>query len=458
MKMIEKYRGKKVLVLGLGKSGVNAAKLLKKLGAEVTVNDKNTPSDLTQVNELKNEGIEVITGSHPLELLENIDLMVKNPGIPYTNVLVSGAKDKGIKIITEPELAFEISDARFVGVTGTNGKTTTTTMISLMLNQGQTEGKAYVAGNIGVPASQVAQEATNKDTIVTELSSFQLLGITEYHPKVAVLTNIYEAHIDYHGTRENYVNAKMRIVMNQTEDDYFVVNWDNEEWQELSQRSKAKIVPFSRLGKSKDGAYVADGYLFYKEDKIMPVADIKVPGTHNVENALAAIAVAKIFGKSNEDIKEILTTFSGVRHRTQYVTTLNGRKFYNDSKATNMEATEKALAGFNNPVVLLAGGLDRGFTFEKLEPSLKNKVHAMIVFGETADLMAKAGKEAGVEKIIKTKDAVSAVPEAYKVSNEGDVILLSPACASWDQWPTFEVRGDKFIEAVEKLTKELEEK
>ena len=325
MKMIEKYRGKKVLVLGLGKSGVNAAKLLKKLGAEVTVNDKNTPSDLTQVNELKNEGIEVITGSHPLELLENIDLMVKNPGIPYTNVLVSGAKDKGIKIITEPELAFEISDARFVGVTGTNGKTTTTTMISLMLNQGQTEGKAYVAGNIGVPASQVAQEATNKDTIVTELSSFQLLGITEYHPKVAVLTNIYEAHIDYHGTRENYVNAKMRIVMNQTEDDYFVVNWDNEEWQELSQRSKAKIIPFSRLGKSKKGAYVADGYLFYKEDKIMPVADIKVPGTHNVENALAAIAVAKIFGKSNEDIKEVLTTFSGVRHRTQYVTTLNGR-------------------------------------------------------------------------------------------------------------------------------------
>ena len=327
-----------------------------------------------------------------------------------------------------------------------------------MLNQGQTEGKAYVAGNIGVPASQVAQEATSKDTIVTELSSFQLLGITEYHPKVAVLTNIYEAHIDYHGTRENYVNAKMRIVMNQTEDDYFVVNWDNEEWQELSQRSKARIVPFSRLGKSKGGAYVADGYLFYKEDKIMPVDDIKVPGTHNVENALAAIAVAKIFGKSNEDIKEVLTTFSGVRHRTQYVTTLNGRKFYNDSKATNMEATEKALAGFNNPVVLLAGGLDRGFTFEKLEPSLKNKVHAMIVFGETADLMAKAGKEAGVEKIIKTKDAVSAVPEAYKVSNEGDVILLSPACASWDQWPTFEVRGDKFIEAVEKLAKELEEK
>ena len=176
------------------------------------------------------------------------------------------------------------------------------------------------------------------------------------------------------------------------------------------------------------------------------------------EAATIHYAVAKIFGKSNEDIKEVLTTFSGVRHRTQYVTTLNGRKFYNDSKATNMEATEKALAGFNNPVVLLAGGLDRGFTFEKLEPSLKNKVHAMIVFGETADLMAKAGKEAGVEKIIKTKDAVSAVPEAYKVSNEGDVILLSPACASWDQWPTFEVRGDKFIEAVEKLTEELEEK
>lgn len=457
MKNIDTYENKTVLVLGLGKSGINSAELLIKLGAKVVVNDKNTPENLDDVHHLEELGAKVITGSHPIELLDDIDLMVKNPGIPYSNVLVAEAMKQNIDIITEPELAFEISEAPFISVTGTNGKTTTTTLISMMLNQNRAKGHAYAAGNIGIPLSEVAQKATSDDQIVSELSSFQLMGITELHPKIAVLTNIYEAHLDYHGSREDYIKAKMNIVKNQTAEDYFVVNWDNEEWQKLSTTTNAKVIPFSRLKKSTEGVYVDNDKIYFKDDVVALLSDIKVPGDHNVENCLAAIAVAKIQGKSNEEIIEVLHNFSGVRHRTQFVRNVAQRKFYNDSKATNMEATQKALAGFSGPVVLLAGGLDRGVTFEKLEPSLKN-VRTLIVFGETSELLAQAGKNAGVKTIIKTENAVTAVPIAFENSQAGDVILLSPACASWDQWPTFEVRGDKFIEAVEKLAKQMEDK
>lgn len=456
MKNITDYQNKNVLVLGLGKSGINAASLLKRLGANVVVNDKNTPKDLTQVNKLKKMGIDVITGSHPLELLDNISLIVKNPGIPYSNSLISEAVKRGLKIITEPELAYEILDAPLIAVTGTNGKTTTTTMIALMLNQGRKKGHAYTAGNIGISATKIAQKADANDTMVAELSSFQLMGITKLHPRIAVLTNIYEAHTDYHKTRANYIKAKMRITMNQTENDYFVVNWDNSEWQELAKQSQAKIIPFSRQCLTKDGAYLSNGKLFFRNEEIMSAEDINVPGSHNIENALAALAVAKLLGQSNEYIVEVLKTFSGVKHRTQYVTTFNDRKFYNDSKATNIESTQKALDGFKAPVVLLAGGLDRGFTFERLEPYFKN-LRGIVLFGQTADLLEQAAKKAGVKQIKQTQDAVSAVPLAYKMSEPGDIILLSPACASWDQWPTFEVRGDKFIEAVEKLEEEVKE-
>ncbi|MFT9457120.1 MAG: UDP-N-acetylmuramoyl-L-alanine--D-glutamate ligase [Liquorilactobacillus hordei] len=454
MKKITTYRGKNVLVVGLGKSGVNSAKLLRKLGSTVTVNDlKEAPQKI--LDELHAEGIKVVTGGHPLSLLDETDLLVKNPGIPYSNVLIAEALRRGLTIITEPELAYEILDAQMIGVTGTNGKTTTTTLISLMLNQGRQNGEAYVAGNIGIPASLVAQEATKDDVMVTELSSFQLMGTTKLRPHIAVLTNIYEAHTDYHGTRENYIKAKMNITKNQTKEDYFVVNWDSEEWRKLSEQSKATIVPFSRKGNSTAGAYEKDGWLYFREEKIMLASEIKIPGEHNVENALAAISVVKLLGQESKNIVEVLKTFSGVRHRTQYVTTVKKRKFYNDSKATNMEATEKALAGFNNPVVLLAGGLDRGFTFERLIPYFKN-LRGIIVFGETGDLVAQAAKQAGVKQIIKTENVKTAVPIAYEISKENDVVLLSPACASWDQYPTFEVRGDLFIEAVEDLKKELE--
>lgn len=458
MKNVTTYQNKKVLVLGLAKSGSSAAQLLKKLGAFVTVNDAKPFDENPAAKVLVSEGIRVIAGSNPVSLLdEDFALMVKNPGIPYTNPLVKAAVAHDIPVISEVELAAQVNDAMLIGVTGTNGKTTVTTMITNMLNEGRTKGQAKYAGNIGVPATEVVQEVGSDDVLVTELSSFMLAGIDTLHPHIAVITNMYTAHIDWHGSREAYVAAKMRITMNQTKDDFLVMNWDLPEQHELAKQSVAKIIKVSRQGAADTDAYVKDGQLMWRGEAIMAVADINVPGEQNVENALAALAAAKVAGQSNAAIAQVLTHFAGVRHRLQYVLTHDGRKFYNDSKATDIEATQMALRGFKQPVVLLAGGLDRGFKFDRLAPDMKEHVKAVVLFGETKHLLADAAKEAGITQIEFADDAVSAVPVAYKFSEPGDIVLLSPANASWDQFPSFEVRGDKFIQAVEQLTGQKEE-
>lgn len=457
MKQIKDYQGKKVLVLGFGISGINAAKLLVKLGATVVANDKQVPEDPSVVEGLKAARIKTITGENPLSLSEEgFDLVVKNPGIPYDTPLVAAFVKRGTPIITELELGAKIFEGCLISVTGSNGKTTTTTLLEQMVAQDNPNRVAY-AGNIGVSFSKVAQELGKDDTIVTEASSFQLLGAPTYHPHIAVITNIFANHMDYHKTRQNYIDAKLGITRNQTKDDYLVINWDNEEWQEVSKRTNATVVPFSRLDKSEEGAYQREGDLYWKNERIMAAKDVTMIGPQNIENALAAIAAAKVAGVKNEAIVRVLTTFTGVRHRLQYVMEYEGRRFYNDSKSTDIEATEVALQGFSQPVILLAGGLDRGYSFERLVPYFKQHVKALIVFGECKDKMKEAGQAAGIKTIIESQDVVTAVPEAWKLSESGDVILLSPANASWDQFPNFEVRGDRFIKAVEKLTGKKEE-
>ncbi|HAQ5103662.1 TPA: UDP-N-acetylmuramoyl-L-alanine--D-glutamate ligase [Enterococcus faecium] len=452
MKKISTYENKKVLVLGLVKSGVSAAKLLHELGALVTVNDGKPFDENPEAQELLSLGIKVITGSHPIELLdEEFSLMVKNPGIPYSHPLVAKAQEMGIPVITEVELAYEVAECPIIGITGTNGKTTTTTMTGLLLNAGADQGIARLAGNIGYPASGVAQEAKSEDKIVMELSSFQLMGITDFRPHIAVITNIYEAHIDYHGTRKEYVKAKWNLQKNMTEKDYLILNWNQSELQELAQRTKARVLPFSTKEVLEDGVYADDYSIYYKKEKIMEISELGVPGKHNVENALAAISVAKLYGISNEAIRETLHFFHGVPHRTQYVGEIQGRKFYNDSKATNILATKMALSGFEtSKVVLLAGGLDRGNTFDELIPSLKG-IKAMVVFGQTKEKLMDAGKKAGIETIVTADSVEQAVPLALENSTDGDVVLLSPANASWDQYPNFETRGNRFMEAVNRL-------
>ncbi|HAZ5407446.1 TPA: UDP-N-acetylmuramoyl-L-alanine--D-glutamate ligase [Enterococcus faecium] len=452
MKKISTYENKKVLVLGLAKSGVSAAKLLHELGALVTVNDGKPFDENPEAQELLSLGIKVITGIHPIELLdEEFSLMVKNPGIPYSHPLVAKAQEMGIPVITEVELAYEVAECPIIGITGTNGKTTTTTMTGLLLNAGADQGIARLAGNIGYPASGVAQEAKSEDKIVMELSSFQLMGITDFRPHIAVITNIYEAHIDYHGTRKEYVKAKWNLQKNMTEKDYLILNWNQSELQELAQRTKARVLPFSTKEVLEDGVYADDYSIYYKKEKIMEISELGVPGKHNVENALAAISVAKLYGISNEAIRETLHFFHGVPHRTQYVGEIQGRKFYNDSKATNILATKMALSGFEtSKVVLLAGGLDRGNTFDELIPSLKG-IKAMVVFGQTKEKLMDAGKKAGIETIVTADSVEQAVPLALENSTDGDVVLLSPANASWDQYPNFETRGNRFMEAVNRL-------
>ncbi|ETI67983.1 UDP-N-acetylmuramoyl-L-alanine--D-glutamate ligase [Neobacillus vireti] len=449
MKQIDVYRHKKILVLGLAKSGVTAAALLHKLGAFVTVNDKKPLSENPEAQGLLEQGIKVICGDHPIELLdEGFELIVKNPGIPYNNPMIAGAIEKGIPVITEVELAYQISDAPFIAITGTNGKTTTTTLIFEMLNQGNKQ--PLIAGNIGTVASGVAQKATKENTIVIELSSFQLMGIDTFKPRIAIITNLYDAHLDYHGTREEYMKAKSNITKKQTELEYLIINADQEETLEIARNSRAKIIPFSTKKHLSEGAFISNGWICFNDEKVMEIEKIALPGVHNLENILSAMVAAKLSGVENSAIQEVLQTFTGVKHRLQYVTEVNGRKFYNDSKATNSLAAINALAAFDAPIILLAGGLDRGNEFDELLPYLKN-VKALVTFGQTAPKIERVGSEAGIKTIKRVDNVDKAVPEAYRHSEPGDIILLSPACASWDQYKTFEVRGDIFIEAVHKL-------
>ncbi len=449
--MSEHWRDKHVLVLGLAKSGEAAAKLLHRHGANVTVNDIVPYEENEQARKLEALGIEVICGSHPLHLLDRpFSFIVKNPGIPYTNPLVSAAEKKGIPVITEIELCQQLTDAPIVAVTGSNGKTTTTTLIYEML-KGE-KHRPLIAGNIGTVACEVAEKATKEETLVIEVSSFQLLGTIDFKPNVSVLLNLFDAHLDYHGTKENYVAAKEKITANQEEDDLFIYNADDPFVVSIAGRTKATLLPFSTKRVIEEGIYSDDRFIYYKKEPIIPLKEIALPGKHNVENVLAAIGAAKAIGAASDEIVRVLRTFTGVRHRLQFVAEYEGRRFYNDSKATNILATEKALQSFQEPIVLLAGGLDRGNSFDELKPHLRN-VRVLVAFGETKEKLAKTAKDAGVETIVFADWIEDAVESAYCHSNRGDVILLSPACASWDQYKTFEERGERFIRAVHKLTR-----
>ncbi|QOY34374.1 UDP-N-acetylmuramoyl-L-alanine--D-glutamate ligase [Anaerobacillus isosaccharinicus] len=449
MKNVDYFKGKKIVVLGLAKSGLAAGTLLHKLGAQVVVNDLKPLAENIQALELQQLGVEVICGGHPLEILDGkIDLVVKNPGIPYSNPLIQKAIEKDIPVVTELEIASIISEAEMIGITGSNGKTTTTTLIYEMLKE--SKRVPLIAGNIGTVACEVAEKATEENILVTEVSSFQLMGTEHFHPKIAVFLNLFDAHLDYHGTRKEYGLAKAKIFRNLTTDDYCVINEDDAEVMMLAKEVIGQKVTFSVKKQVENGAYVKDGYVYYLDEKIISIENIVLPGAHNLENIVAAICAAKLAGATTKRIVEVLSTFAGVKHRTQFVTAINDRKFYNDSKATNMLATKVAVSAFDQPVILLAGGLDRGNEFDELIPTLE-KVKGVVLYGETAPKLEKAAQKAGLTFIEIVNNVTEAVNKAYEHSDRGDVILLSPACASWDQFKTFEERGENFIEAISKL-------
>ncbi|HLQ95373.1 MAG TPA: UDP-N-acetylmuramoyl-L-alanine--D-glutamate ligase [Pseudogracilibacillus sp.] len=448
MRQLTHFPYKRILVLGLAKSGTAAAELLLDHQCFVRVNDYSSSREEAHVQHLIQQGAEVILGSHPLSALEDIELIVKNPGIPYENVLLVEAQNKNIPIITEIELAGQLApEQSIIGITGSNGKTTTTTLVEEMLRASECPVK--LAGNIGTAATEVAQTLEEEDNFLLELSSFQLMGIQNFRPHVAALLNVHAAHLDYHGSMENYVKAKANIIQNQTADDYFVYNMDDANVAQIAKYTKADLVGFTTHQQHVAGAWMDEVNIYFYEERIISREDVQLVGNHNLENIAAAIAIALTAGGSVDGVKRVLQTFSGVKHRLQYVKEVENRFFYNDSKATNMLATEKALQAFKQPTILLAGGLDRGDDFRELIPFLTH-VKAMVVFGETKEKLQLLAEELNI-CVEASQNMEEAVKTAYHLSSKKDVILLSPACASWDQYKTFEERGNLYIQAVETL-------
>ncbi|MCD8509653.1 MAG: UDP-N-acetylmuramoyl-L-alanine--D-glutamate ligase [Bacillus sp. (in: Bacteria)] len=450
MRNTTKYTDKNILVLGLAKSGTAAAELLIQLGAKVTVNDRKPLEENEEGQKLQQLGAEVICGSHPLNLVnEQLDFLVKNPGIPYTNPLIEKAMKLGIPIITEVEIAYDISEADIIGITGSNGKTTTTTYIQEMLTG--SNKTPLIAGNIGKVAVEVAKNAGPDNILVTELSSFQLMGTVHFRPKISVLLNLVEAHLDYHGSMENYVQAKSNVFSNQVGGDYIIYNYDDEIVKNVVTEGQAEVVPFSVKEYLPGGASIKDGMLMLFGRELISVEEMSLPGEHNIANGLAAAAAAYLAGAELKRIVEVLKTFSGVEHRLQFVANYEGRTFYNNSKATNVPAAITSLKAFQEPVILIAGGLDRGLSFTDLIPYLEDKVKCVVTYGETKEKIAETAKQANVPTVVTVEELPEAVNVAYKNSDSGDVILLSPACASWDQFKTFEERGTSFVQAVKKI-------
>lgn len=449
------FNGKHVLVLGLARSGAAVARLLHKQGAHVVVNDQKPLAELgEEVSEMQQLGIQVVGGGHPVGIVHaGLSLVVKNPGIPYKAAPVRQAMELGIPVVTEVEVAYGLSKAPIIGITGSNGKTTTTTLVGLML-----EGaglRPVVAGNIGRALTDVVEEIESDRWLVAELSSFQLMGTRTFRPKIGALLNLYAAHLDYHGTMEEYRDAKYRMFVNQTEQDVAVLNWDMDVVRDVAKFAKARLFPFSTKQGLEEGVFVKDGNILArlhgKDIHLLPVDEVALKGEHHLEDILAATAIALSAGADPQSIAQVARTFRGVEHRLEYVATVQEVDFYNDSKATNAEAASRAINSFpEKSVVLIAGGLDRGVTFQELVPVFQKQVRHLVTLGQSADKLLAVAEQAGISAQM-TLSIEEAVQEAAKHAQPGEVVLLSPACASWDMFGSFEERGSMFKKAVHTL-------
>ncbi|WP_160679890.1 UDP-N-acetylmuramoyl-L-alanine--D-glutamate ligase [Clostridium sp. C8-1-8] len=441
---------KKVFVLGMARSGYEAAKLLVGKGYEVIINDANNEQNLEQVKELKAMGVNIILGSHPDDLLDNsFELIIKNPGISNSHKYVQKALELNIPVINELELAFRYfpTGVKIIGVTGTNGKTTTTTLIYEILKEASLD--VFLMGNIGYPVCSFISQLRNNSIAVMEVSDHQLCNVVDFKTDISVLTNISEAHLDFHGSYDVYKSMKKRIFNHHTKSDISIINLDDKEVISLAQDIESTKKYFSFSIPNKLGCEVNDGYIYYNGHRIISLEEIKIKGRHNYENAMAAIAVAKELGVENDVIINVLKTFGGVEHRIEYVKTINNIDFYNDSKATNIKSTQTALSSFTKPTILLLGGLDRGHSFDGLKEYLTN-VKLIVAFGQVKMRVQEFAKQYQI--LCKVADSLyDATKIAYTSASGGYVVLLSPACAAWDQFKDFEVRGNLFKEYVNSL-------
>jgi UDP-N-acetylmuramoylalanine--D-glutamate ligase len=444
-------KGKKVLVVGLGKSGLAAALFLRRRGAHVTVSDVRSAEALAKdIPALLDEGIMVETGGHGLLTFRRQDLIVVSPGVPLNTPELAQVKSFGLPVIGELELAARFLKGKTLAITGSNGKTTTTALVGEILEKAGVP--TLVGGNIGVPVVALIDQSTDDTWSVLEVSSFQLESTERFHPSIAVILNITPDHLDRHGSFENYALAKERIFAAQTESDCLILNADNARAAQAAVRSVPRVFFFSIEHSVEQGAWVEDGFVVYRSgkdqptEKIMPLSGVPLKGAHNVENVLAAVVASRQAGVTAEQIRTGVEAFQAVEHRLEFVAKINGVDFYNDSKATNVDATMKAVSSFNSGIHLILGGKDKNSDYTQLSQLVHDRVAAIYTIGSAA---AKIESELrGVVSILSCETLDKAVSAAASAARPGEVVLLAPACSSFDQFENYEQRGRAFKQLV----------
>lgn len=440
------FENKKIFILGMARSGYEAAKVLAKRNNTITINDISTDQDIDKIKELESLGINVVLGSHPDDILtKDFDYVIKNPGIKNDHKYVLFAQENNIPVINEVQLAYHLlpKNVKIIGITGSNGKTTTTTLIYEVLKNGP--HNVHLTGNVGLPLSGFLDKIKEGDIIVIEIAGHHLANFVDFKTDVSVLTNLLPVHLDFHGSYENYINIKKRIFNFHTKENLAVINCGNADCLKITEDINSTKMYFSAQNKIGD-AYLENGYICYQGHPIINTKDVILKGNHNYENMMCAIIVGIYMGIDIEKIKNSLAHFKGVEHRIEFVRKLNNRQFYNDSKSTNNKATQIAVTSFEQPIMLILGGLDRGQSFDELKDYMKN-VKQIFCYGETKYKIETFAKENDISVTI-VDNLEQATKLAYNLSEEGDIILLSPACASWDQYKCFEDRGDEFKKIV----------
>ena len=445
------FTGKKVLVVGLARSGMAAIKVLHKLGADIILSERKPAEELKELATLKELGVTLVDQS--MEVFDqHYDLCVKNPGVPYRSPFMEALAQHGVPVITEIELAFQVAKPQhYIAITGTNGKTTTTTLVYEILNAAF-PGKAHLCGNIGIPLCEIVMEEglmeESDHYIALEISNYQLVNIDRFRPDVATIINLTPDHVDFMGSLEAYYKSKTEVYRNMKPEDTFILNADDPVLAEYVEKYPvpATVKSFS-LDNTDTDNYVKDGQLFVGDEPVLPLTSIRLPGKHNLQNVMIAVSVAKVLGISNETIQEVVEGFTGVEHRIEFVRELDGVRYYNDSKGTNTDATVTALKAFDKGVILLLGGFEKGLPMDDVKAHL-GCVKKVIGFGACGPrLVADTVGEDGI--VVTTLD--EAVAEAVKIAEPGDTVLLSPTTSSFDQYSCFEERGDHFKKLVNEL-------
>lgn len=445
------FAGKKVLVIGLARSGMAAIKVLKKLGAEVTLSESKKKEEIKEIDFLNENDVETV-GQDMAVFERDFDLVIKNPGVPYRSPMIRRLHERNIPVITEIELAYQVAKPQhYIAITGTNGKTTTSTLTYEILRRAF-PGKAHLCGNIGIPLCEIIMENGLMEEgghyIALEISNFQLVNIDKFRPEVATIINLTPDHIDFMGSLDNYYKSKTEVYRNMADNDVFLLNADDSVVKEYTDRYPVKCIKESFSTDSDNADCIAkDGYIEIKGEKIIPLDAIKIVGKHNLQNVMIAVSAAKAIGISNEVILDAVSSFKGVEHRIEFVRELNGVKYYNDSKGTNTDATITALKAFDRGVILLVGGFEKGLPMDEMKKHL-GCVKKVVGFGACGPrLVHDLVGEDGI--IVSTLD--EAVAEANKIAESGDTVLLSPTTSSFDQYTCFEERGDHFKKIVNAL-------